>query len=476
MVSKNIYRIHHIRPRFKGEVESVLAFMASEITNIGEVGRSEFRDKMNLAIKFYPGNASLAEKTINNWRTEISSLFGLVIDNGVTVKPSNLSKQLASSGDLIQFFRNFLYHFQYPGGHLKPKEIANFIKEGIKFKPAHYLLALLVYGTTKSKNRFGISKAEATHLILNNLSVTRDNLSFQSVFDQILRNRKLDKQYITDGDIVRYAGDILDYLTLADLVDKKLDGNYYPQMHNLDVIEQFRGEPNFFLGFDSFYGLKKIDLQDINATIVEWQEHVGEPHNGFNSSVQSMGISNKVSIAAQHSQTGSKTVVTTRTNELDARLKQLFQEKITTLDIGNFGEAIAIQHEKLRITKCGGEDEIHKIVKIPEQYAAGYDIRSLLGEDGDFTHIHIEVKSTISKNKLSKNSFNLTPNEYNAALSHQDRYYIYRIYITPTDLSLFVIKNPVKKMKDDELQMNASSSGNTFRFNELSGEWQELLL
>ena len=36
------FRIHHVRPRFKGNVENVLIYMATEITNIGDAPRDEF--------------------------------------------------------------------------------------------------------------------------------------------------------------------------------------------------------------------------------------------------------------------------------------------------------------------------------------------------------------------------------------------------------------------------------------------------
>ena len=72
------FRIHHARSRFKGNVESVLLFMANEISKIPRLPNKEFIVRLNNAIRLFPGNAMITPKTINNWRTEISALFGFI--------------------------------------------------------------------------------------------------------------------------------------------------------------------------------------------------------------------------------------------------------------------------------------------------------------------------------------------------------------------------------------------------------------
>ena len=56
------FRIHHIRPRFKDNVEDVLLYMAHSCASLGNLEEEEYRTKLNSLIKLYPENA---DKNIN---------------------------------------------------------------------------------------------------------------------------------------------------------------------------------------------------------------------------------------------------------------------------------------------------------------------------------------------------------------------------------------------------------------------------
>ena len=132
---KYFFKIHHIRPRFKNNVENVLIYIATEISKIDRQSKTAFDKLVDEAIKNFPGNITKKPKTICNWRTEISSLFGFYQTDGIDSWKGRRSVELSERQDLIYTFKIFLYHFQYPGGHIKPHETLKFIHSGISFHP-----------------------------------------------------------------------------------------------------------------------------------------------------------------------------------------------------------------------------------------------------------------------------------------------------------------------------------------------------
>ena len=173
------FRLHHIRPRFKNNVEEVLIYMATEVSKIPNLSKSDFILKFDNAIRLFSENVRKTEKTIKNWRTEISSLFGFIeIDSeNNTYKSGGIAELLADNQDLVEFFKYFLFTFQYPGGHLKLLSNYKIPEAGINFKPAKFILKLLEIGENNGK-RFYINKAELTHCIFNDIRFTARPISF----------------------------------------------------------------------------------------------------------------------------------------------------------------------------------------------------------------------------------------------------------------------------------------------------------
>jgi hypothetical protein len=464
------YRLHHIRPRFKNDVENVLYYMANEIAKLNPSGHEEFSSNLNNVIKLYPGNVSKADKTINNWRTEISSLFGLVEYEGEISKPGRMAVLLSENQDLIEFFRYFLFYFQYPGGHLKPHETLSCIKVGIKFKPAKYLIQVILEGAKLSDGgKFGLTKTEATHCIFNDLRVTRGGREPKETAELILENRAKKIEYDNGGDITRYAGDVLDYMELADLVKLRPNYQYYLNTVNMETLQAFVNDGGRFEPYEKLYGIQDLDAADVSTLQQEWFRYVN------NRLYSNIFEANVLSIIGEAGEASEDRHITEFIQEVLQRINscKVAEGGIKTKEVGDIGETIVIEHEKARLVMLEKNDFIHLIKKIPETFAVGYDITSFEGE-GDIRR-YIEVKTTISRRKLAGNSFHMTPSEWSAANTLKQTYYIYRLMISGQGVGLFLIQDPVGKYKNDMLEM-VPRNGADIRYSEKSGHWDKLLV
>lgn len=464
------FRLHHIRPRFKNDVENVLFYMATEIAKLRPEKHEAFKQKLNTTIKLYPGNASKELKTINNWRTEISSLFGLTEYDGDISKPGRMALLLSESQDLIEFFRYFLFYFQYPGGHLKPHETLECIKAGIRFKPAKYLMQVMLEGKklVGESEKFGLTKAEATHCIFNDLRVTRDGRSPKETAEIILANRNDKIEYDSAGDVIRYAGDVLDYMELADLVKLRPNYQYYLNTVNLETIQAFINDGSYFAPYQPLYAESDLSLADVVSTQQDWFHYV---NNKLNSSIFEANV---LSIIEEASETTEDKEVSMFIREVLMKVQMIREgEEIKTKEVGDVGEAIVIQHEKTRMVTLKREDLLHLIKKIPETFAVGYDISSYEGT-GDIRR-YIEVKTSISRGKLATRNFHMTPSEWSAANSLKKTYFVYRLMISSKDVNLFLIQDPVGQYKSDTLDM-VPRDGADIRYSDKSGYWEKLLV
>lgn len=456
------YRLHHPRPRFKRDVENVLVYIATRISRIPRMRTRDFMDLVNTDIRMYPGNAVVTQKTINNWRTEIASLFGLIEYDSEEGEcwPGNMAHILANTQDLIQFFSNFLFSFQYPGGHLKPHETLNMISAGIKFKPAAYLLGLLSFAERETGSRFGITKPELTHCVFNDLRVTRNEREYSDVLQLLTENGEREIKYDSRGDVIRYAGDVLDYMVLAKLL--VLRGNYYyiNPLENYKV-SVFTESDRSFQGFDRFYGAARVTGPDIRAEYDAWFAYVNEitDPETFKTDV----LSYFLELEQQEE--------TTLPEPVQHYIAQARKKGYNTKEIGDMGENLVHGHECMRIKLAGRQDLIHLIKRIPDYLAVGYDIQSV---ESDERKKYIEVKTTISDQAIRFKQFHLTTNEWVVAEGLAEGYFVYRLAVSREGARLFLIQNPVGKYKSDLLRM-IPRDGADIEFSDESGGYEELL-
>lgn len=475
---QHYFRLHHIRPRFKGDIENVLIYVAEEITRVGERTTSEFVETVNAALFRYPGNAHRKLKTINNWRTEISALFGFIEHTDTTDKPGRRAVELAENQDLVECFKVFLYNFQYPGAHIKPQEVLEQIRQGVHFKPAQYILKLLRYANREGGNSIGITKPEVCHCIFNDLRVTRDQESVEQAWNRIAHNRRQRMTYDETGDVIRYAGDIIDYMEIANLLKTYDSRTYYLNTLEEDSIVKFCESGEWFDGYDTMIANRSGSLNEVKACTRGWFSYVNRrlEDTDFSTDILAYiaGDLDELEMLKENTQYVEKAVMSDLVQRDDVIEKRIdiYYDMLTTKDIGDIGENLVHGHECMRLKLGGREDLIHLIKRIPTQFAVGYDISSVeLDERKRF----IEVKTTISSKPLHFNRIHLTKNEWNTADSTRDRYYVYRLLLSKSERKLFLLQNPVGLYKSDQIEMVPSDGADITFDPKKVGEYEELL-
>lgn len=457
------FRLHQVRPRFKKDIENVLLYVASEISKLDTQPLDRFNEQLFNAIRLYTGNATKEAKTIDNWRTEIAALFGFIEEDNVNEigKAGEIAKKLAEEQDLVQFFKYFLFYFQYPGGHIKSHKLREVIYKGIKFKPAQYFLRVLEAGEKLTGKRFSLNKTEATHFIYYDLRVTRDNCNPEKVVERIIQNRNSQIELDWQGDTIRYAGDILDYMVIADLLVQHAS-DYYINWNDRETITAFLESKLWFSGYDHLYGTK-FPVGILKPIEDEWFGYVNMDLGTdlFKTDVlKYLGIEEDA-----YSQ-----LIASAISDLEETFDP--DNVKNTKEIGDFGENLIVGHESMRVKQGGREDLIHLIKKIPTAFAVGYDIQSI---ELDAKKRYIEVKSTISNKSLSFYNFHLTPNEWSTAETLRELYFVYRLMISKGERKLFILKDPVGNYKKDTIKMSPRNGADII-FTEKSGEWNELLI
>ena len=333
------FRIHHIRPRFKADVENVLIYLAEKLVSIGEKNNSEFKDDFNQAIKEYPGNATRKIKTINNWRTEICSLFGFVEDDGISSRPGLRAKELAEKQDLIEFFKIFLYNFQYPGAHLKPHEVLKMINAGINFKPAQYILKLLTHACEAEKTNVALTKYEVCHCVFNDLRCTRDNEDVSLTWKRIKDNRKKNLTYDQSGDVIRYAGDIIDYMVIANLLVTYDGRKFYINKLEEEAILKFINSKEWYSGYDQMIRDCSGSLEDIKSCEYEWFSYVNRDIGDTDFSTDILAFIAKNNDELQNLQNSIETI-NSLSKIQEAQEEEFKAEDATTKEIGDKGESL----------------------------------------------------------------------------------------------------------------------------------------
>lgn len=462
------FRLHHVRPRFKSNVEEVLLYVANSISDLNTLPEKEFNEQLNAVLRNFGKNQTAKPKTINNWRTEIAALFSFIQETETgKLFPSLMAKRLAENQYLDEFFNYFLYTFQYPAGHNKNHAVIEQIQKGIQFQPCKFILQIFQAACELSDKPFSLTAEELTQCAYFDLRVTAEHSkTAHDVAKHIIENREnkieysheyeqlktKDGNYPSAGDVYRYAGDILDYMVLANLLKTKgTQYYYYLNTDNPDLINRHLQNTAYFNQYDCFYHQEEISNAEIRALERQWFDYVNQFDNITEFS-PSLNQAEQADIAVL-------------VQEYYAKMqgKELLPAKI----FGDYGETLILAHEYLR-TK-GQSNRQHLINKIPTPLGVGYDLQSIEIEKHKR---YIEVKSTRSKKAINSNRFKLTPNEWDSAETLGDSYFIYYLVMNETGKNIFIIQNPAKKYRENLLKIDSHLM---VEFLPQAGKWQPLL-
>lgn len=460
------FRLHHVRPRFKIDVEEVLLYVSTSISEMETASKHDFRESLNQVLFEFKKNGSSTQKTIDNWRTEISALFAFLQEENGLTKPSLTAIRLSNNQYLDEFFNYFLYSFQYPGGHIKSQNVIKQIEAKVKFKPCHFILQLLVEGEKLTGKPFSFTAEELTQCAYFDLRVTRDGKNPKKVAkmmidhrsEKIVYNHKYEQlknpktgNYQIRGDVYRYAGDILDYMVLANLLNDKGTGYYYYlNEENKEAINFHLNNFIWFSGYDKFYDRAEITNYEIAALEHDWFSYV----NSFDNIAAFAP-----SLSASESESISSII-----QEYYSRIKG--DRPVPTKIIGDYGESLILAHEYVRTKQTRRQ---HLINKIPTPLGVGYDIQSVELES---KKRYIEVKTTKSKKAIKINRFKLTPNEWDTAYTLGKNYFIYYLVANEAGKKIFIIKNPIKQYKQGNIKVDKNL---VVEFSSNAGQWQTLL-
>jgi len=422
------YRCTIIRGKSISRMEDYLPVYAQILNEICPIPADKFDktfdDKLSRFIKD-------DGKTIKNHRTEnVDKLLGMYFEKDGIIYISERTKIFLENNDQPAFFKSACYKFQQSNGSQKIQTTKEKIKNGINFKPYHFILSLLKAATDKKTI---LTKDEVAYYVLNALQVLQGKVTVDEVLKTILerREKKIYKKVETHGKAYSYSlqhiNEQFDYLELANLIRKDAK-NIWLNAKEVASIELFLKDLASPLAIDyTKYNLSKTDIG--KKIEQEWREYYGTT----------------AETEAEKFETTIESLETIPPTEVSRR---------SMMELGDEGENFVLKIEKERV-KVFNPRLVNKVNHHGKTKGLGYDVTSIEADrnkrNPEFTR-YIEVKSTKRVHPPdftdTMDSITLTRNEWVAAEQHSNSFYIYRLYFTTKGIFLSVIKDPVKKNND----------------------------
>jgi hypothetical protein len=218
------YRCTIIRGKAQKELDNLLPAYANIIVEICPCTKEDFDIRFNdeLSKIIYQSTFDKLndkkKKTIRNHITEIAGkLFGLYYLNSGFIYDTESNKKLLEDNDQPAFFKNLCLNFQFPNGTQKIQTIIERIENNIKFKPFHFVLALV--SLAKQKNTI-LTKDEIGYYVLNSKQVLQGLINIEEVLKEILKDRSnnTSKKLKVTSFNTQHIREQLNLLELANLI------------------------------------------------------------------------------------------------------------------------------------------------------------------------------------------------------------------------------------------------------------------
>lgn len=449
----NQFRCTIIRGKSQTDMEDLLPLYANMVHKYCPCAEEQFKDscfrtlsKALFGTEAYDQLSKSNKKTVQNHLTEIAgTLLGLYYpfydyeSDTTYINESESCKFLIENNDYPTFFKNLCLNFQFPNGAKWFRFIEEDINNNIHIKPFCYVVDLLYYAQRQPEKEL-LTKQEIGYYVLNNLDVLQGTIPCNTVYDQIMSDRKnkVKRERLAGSRAWQHIKEQFNLLELSNIIET--DATYiWLNKEETESIACFIKHKNDFI-FDAYeYDVasdegRKIYLEDWKTAYGKFNQELVNIHTKFYSDVV---ISDRDEQKAHSGATKS------------------------TVDLGDEGEALVFRLEQERVRNFR-ERLVNKVLLLGKTKGLGYDISSIEADENpsrpEFAR-YIEVKATKRVTEPSfdsaswMDSLNITAKEWVAAEQYGDYYNIYRVYFTKTKTFVVRIQNPFKKAENGELEV-----------------------
>lgn len=449
----NQYRCTIIRGKSQTDMEDLLPLYAGMVHKICPCEEKAFKSfcctYLSKALFHSPSFDILSDsnkKTVQNHLTEIAgTLLGLYYPkfdtdtNSTMIYESESCAYLVSNNDFPTFFKNLCLNFQFPNGAKWAQFVQEDMEKRIHIKPFCYVVALLYYAQSQPNPQL-LEKQEIGYYVLNNLDVLQGNVSYQTVYAQIMfdRKNKIKRNKLSGSREWQHIKEQFNLLELANIIES--DATYiWLNKDESNAIALFIKHLNDFV-FDA-YSHKIDDPIGREIYFEDWKESFGK----FNDELLNYNTSfntDEIVVVGREEQSASGGAIK------------------SSVDLGDEGEALVFRLEQDRVRRYK-DRLVNKVLLLGKTKGLGYDVSSIEADENptkpEFAR-YIEVKSTKRVTEPSFNeswvdTLNLTSKEWVAAEQYGEYYNIYRVYFTKSKTIVVRIQNPFRKSAEGAIEV-----------------------